>query len=97
MDATAKSTNAYVVYTSQLAAREAVKKLNGTIILDRHMLADSVAHPRKTDHRRCVFIGNLGFVDDESQINAAKAEEENSRPRNQLPKSVRTQPLRMPA
>ncbi|KAL8943544.1 MAG: hypothetical protein Q9216_001002 [Gyalolechia sp. 2 TL-2023] len=81
MDSTAKSTNAYVVYTSRLAAREAVKKLNGTRVLDRHLLADSVAHPRKTDHRRCVFIGNLGFVDDESQINAARAEDENSRPR----------------
>lgn len=81
MDSTAKSTNAYVVYTSQLAAREAVKKLNGARILDRHLLADSVAHPRKTDHRRCVFIGNLGFVDDESQTNAANAEDENRRPR----------------
>lgn len=81
MDATARSTNAYVVYTSQVAAREAVKRLNGTMILDRHLLADSIAHPRKIDHRKCVFIGNLDFVNDESQINAAKAENQNSRPR----------------
>ncbi|KAL8944987.1 MAG: hypothetical protein Q9211_000420 [Gyalolechia sp. 1 TL-2023] len=81
MDSTTKCTNAYVVYTSQLAAREAVKKLNGTRILDRHLLADSVAHPRKMDHRRCIFIGNLGFVDDENRINAASAEDEDRRPR----------------
>ncbi|KAL8918978.1 MAG: hypothetical protein Q9208_007028 [Pyrenodesmia sp. 3 TL-2023] len=76
MDATTKSTNAYVVYTTSLAAREAVKRLNGSVVLERHLLVDSVAHPRKTDHRRCVFVGNLGFVDDDSQINAAKAETE---------------------
>lgn len=81
MDTTAKSTNAYVVYTTSLAAREAVKRLNGTTVLDRHLLVDSVAHPRKTDHRRCVFVGNLGFVDDDSQINAAKAEQGDQKPR----------------
>ncbi|KAL8992307.1 MAG: hypothetical protein Q9169_007199 [Polycauliona sp. 2 TL-2023] len=81
MDTTAKSTNAYVVYTTSLAARETVKRLNGTTVLDRHLLVDSVAHPRKTDHRRCVFVGNLGFVDDDSQINAAKAEQANQKPR----------------
>ncbi|KAL8842707.1 MAG: hypothetical protein Q9170_000363 [Blastenia crenularia] len=81
MDSTTTSTNAYAVYTSQLAAREAMKKLNGKMILNRHLLVDSVAHPRKTDHRRCVFIGNLGFVDDESQINAAKVEDGDQKPR----------------
>ncbi|KAL8799977.1 MAG: hypothetical protein Q9182_005514, partial [Xanthomendoza sp. 2 TL-2023] len=81
MDTTTKSTNAYVVYTTPLAAREAVKRLNGTIILDRHLLLDSVAHPRKTDPRRCVFVGNLGFVDDDSQINAAKEEHVGQRSR----------------
>ncbi|KAL8683011.1 MAG: hypothetical protein Q9186_001006 [Xanthomendoza sp. 1 TL-2023] len=85
MDTTTRSTNAYVVYTTQLAAREAVKRLNGTTVLDRHLLVDSVAHPRKTDHRRCVFVGNLGFVDDDSQSNAAKAEqvEQKSRKRRE--------------
>lgn len=81
MDTTTKSTNAYAVYTTQLAAREATKILNGTMILDRHLRVDSVAHPSKTDHRRCVFVGNLGFVDDASSINAAEDEENNRRPR----------------
>ncbi|KAL8795557.1 MAG: hypothetical protein Q9195_001978 [Heterodermia aff. obscurata] len=69
MDSTTKSTNAYAVYTTQLAAREATKRLNGTIILDRHLRVDSVAHPARQDHRRCVFVGNLAFVDDESSLN----------------------------
>lgn len=72
MDATTRSTNAYAVYSSSLAAREALKKLNGTVILDRHLRVDGVAHPTKQDHRRCVFVGNLGFVDDESIIKAAE-------------------------
>lgn len=66
MDSTTKSTNAYAVYTTQLAAKEATKRLNGSTILDRHLRVDSVTHPAKQDHRRCVFVGNLGFVDDES-------------------------------
>ena len=81
MDSTAKSTNAYAVYSTQSAAREATKQLNGTVVLDRHLRVDSVAHPAKQDHRRCVFVGNLGFVDDMSAINAASDEESNKRPR----------------
>ncbi|CAI6331624.1 unnamed protein product [Periconia digitata] len=65
-DTTTKSTNAYAVYSTTTAAREAVKRLNGSIVLNRHLRVDSVAHPAKVDHRRCVFVGNLGFVDDES-------------------------------
>ena len=65
MDATAKSTNAYVVYYTQAEAQRAAQRLNGTVVLDRHLRADSVAHPAKQDHRRCVFVGNLGYVDDE--------------------------------
>ncbi|KAL9128807.1 MAG: hypothetical protein Q9217_002588 [Psora testacea] len=72
MDRTAKSTNAYAVYATPVAVREAVRKLNGTLVLDRHLRVDSIAHPAKQDHRRCVFIGNLGFVDDESAIIQAK-------------------------
>ncbi|KAJ4345360.1 Nucleolar protein 12 [Didymosphaeria variabile] len=68
MDSTTKSTNAYVVYTTKTAAREAAKRLNGTVILGRHLRVDSIAHPAKVDHRRCVFVGNLGFVDDESKL-----------------------------
>lgn len=81
MDTTTKSTNAYVVYTTQLAAREAATRLNGSIVLERHLRVDSVAHPAKIDHGRCVFVGNLGFVDDETNIRAAEDEENNKRPR----------------
>lgn len=85
MDATTKSTNAYVVYSNAFAAREAVKKLNGTIVLDRHLRVDSVAHPSKTDHRRCVFVGNLGFVDDESMLDQGG---ENERKRSKIPSDI---------
>lgn len=61
---TTKGTNAYVIYSTAAAAREAVRRLNGTIVLDRHLRVDSVAHPAKVDHKRCVFVGNLGFVDE---------------------------------
>ena len=81
MDATTKSTNAYAVYTSQVAAREAVARLNGSVVLDRHLRVDSVAHPAKIDHRRCVFVGNLGFVDDETNVQAAQNDDINKRPR----------------
>ena len=81
MDATTKSTNAYAVYSTQSAAREAMKNLNGTVVLDRHLRVDSVAHPAKQDHRRCVFVGNLGFVDDMGAMNAADDEENDKRPR----------------
>ncbi len=81
MDSTTQSTNAYAVYSTQLAAREATKRLNGSIVLDRHLRMDSIAHPAKTDHRRCVFVGNLGFVDDESATKAAEDEANGRRPR----------------
>ncbi|KAI9809011.1 MAG: hypothetical protein M1825_002300 [Sarcosagium campestre] len=84
MDSTTKSTNAYVVYSSELAAREASKRLNATVILDRHLRVDSVAHPAKTDHKRCVFVGNLGYVDDQSSMDAAdhngRRSQENKQP-----------------
>ncbi len=72
MDATTRSTNAYAIYSTALGAREAKKRLNGTIVLDRHLRVDTVAHPAPIDHRRCVFVGNLGFVDDESSLHAAE-------------------------
>lgn len=79
MDSTTKSTNAYAVYSTPLAAKEAIIKLNGTVVLDRHLRVDRLAHPAKVDHRRCVFIGNLTFVDDETKINGT-ADEENQKP-----------------
>ncbi|EKD12598.1 nucleolar protein 12 [Drepanopeziza brunnea f. sp. 'multigermtubi' MB_m1] len=85
MAATTKSTNAYVVYSTAFAAREAVKKLNGTMVLDRHLRVDGVAHPAKTDHRRCVFVGNLGFVDDESMMEQGG---DNERKRSKIPSDI---------
>jgi nucleolar protein 12 len=85
MAATTKSTNAYVVYSTAFAAREAAKRLNGTVVLDRHLRVDGVAHPAKTDHRRCVFVGNLGFVDDESLLDQGG---ENERKRSKIPSDV---------
>jgi nucleolar protein 12 len=85
MAATTKSTNAYVVYTTAYAAREAVKRLNGSMVLDRHLRVDGVAHPAKTDHRRCVFVGNLGFVDDESMLDQGG---ENERKRSKIPSDI---------
>ncbi|KAI9746120.1 MAG: Nucleolar protein 12 [Claussenomyces sp. TS43310] len=85
MAATTKSTNAYVVYSTPYAAREAVKNLNGSMVLDRHLRVDGVAHPAKTDHRRCVFVGNLGFVDDESMMDQGG---ETERKRSKIPSDV---------
>lgn len=75
MDATTHSSNAYAVYSTTAAARTAVNKLNGTTVLDRHLKVDSVAHPAQVAHRRCVFVGNLGFVDDETVLNVKVDEE----------------------
>jgi nucleolar protein 12 len=73
MDATTKSTNAYAVYSSPILSREAARRLNASKVLDRHLRVDEIAHPSIVDHKRCVFIGNLGFVDDETNIQAANA------------------------
>ncbi|KAJ5902839.1 Nucleolar protein 12, partial [Penicillium taxi] len=66
LDETTPSTNAYAVYTTAQAARKAPTALNGTIVLDRHLRVDSIAHPAAIDNKRCVFVGNLDFVDQES-------------------------------
>ncbi|KAF2707691.1 hypothetical protein K504DRAFT_410215 [Pleomassaria siparia CBS 279.74] len=84
MDATTKSTNAYAVYSTKEAAREASRHLNGTVVLNRHLRVDSVAHPAKVDHRRCVFVGNLGFVDDESALDASEGKKASNRPPSDL-------------
>lgn len=70
LDETTPSTNAYVVYSTVQAARKAPAALNGTVVLDRHLRVDSVAHPSETDHKRCVFVGNLAFVDLETDPDA---------------------------
>ncbi|KAK6957487.1 hypothetical protein Daesc_000273 [Daldinia eschscholtzii] len=85
MSATTKSTNAYVVYTTPLAARAALKELNGSVIFERHLRVDSVAHPNPVDNRRCVFVGNLGFVDDETVINTTAEGETTTKKRTKVP------------
>lgn len=65
LDDTTPCTNAYAVYSTVQAARKAPAALNGTVVLDRHLRVDSVAHPSPIDHKRCVFVGNLDFVDNE--------------------------------
>ncbi|KAI5865163.1 hypothetical protein GGS23DRAFT_557982 [Durotheca rogersii] len=88
MSATTRSTNAYVVYSTPAAAQTAVKALNGTVVLDRHMRADSVAHPTAVDHRRCVFVGNLGFVDDETVLNTNAEGETTTKKRTKVPADI---------
>ncbi|KAF5023324.1 hypothetical protein F66182_4632 [Fusarium sp. NRRL 66182] len=88
MDATTKSANAYVVYSTPAAARTAASKLNGTQVLERHLRVDSVAHPSPTDHRRCVFVGNLGFVDDETVLNTSADGETTEKKKNKTPSDI---------
>ncbi|KAM0330062.1 hypothetical protein ACHAQA_004233 [Verticillium albo-atrum] len=88
MDATTKSANAYVVFSTPAAARKACTTLNGTVVLDRHLRVDSVAHPSPVDHRRCVFVGNLGFVDDETVLNTDASGETKERKRNKVPSDI---------
>lgn len=88
MDATTRSTHAYAVYSTNIAAREAARVLNGTVVLDRHLHVDEVAHPAKAEARRCVFVGNLPFVDDESAMRAAEAVESGRKARKQEPSDI---------
>ncbi|KAH7328903.1 hypothetical protein B0I35DRAFT_473560 [Stachybotrys elegans] len=88
MEATTKSANAYVVYSTPVLARKAASELNGTEVLGRHIRVDSVAHPSPTDHRRCVFVGNLGFVDDETILNTTAEGEKVQKKRNKVPADV---------
>ncbi|RPB02361.1 RNA-binding domain-containing protein [Choiromyces venosus 120613-1] len=62
-----QTVNAYIVYSTPAEAREALK-LNGQVVLDRHIRVDSVAHPSPQDHKRCVFIGNLDFEAQEENL-----------------------------
>jgi len=88
MDATTKSTNAYVVYSTAAAARKAVTELNGTVVLGRHLRVDGVAHPSMVDHRRCVFVGNLGFVDDESRVRGEDDNDDTGKKKKKPPADV---------
>ncbi|KIW19961.1 hypothetical protein PV08_00536 [Exophiala spinifera] len=84
MDETTVSTNAYAVFTTENAAKRVAKKLNGTIVLDRHLRADYLGQPSTTDHKRCVFIGNLTFVNQEG-VTQDQDDEQQRRPRAKEP------------
>ncbi|KAJ6780580.1 hypothetical protein PWT90_04063 [Aphanocladium album] len=88
MEATTHSTNAYVVFSTDAAARRVCQQLNGSEVLGRHIRVDNVAHPSPTDHRRCIFVGNLGFVDDETMLNTNKDGEKETKKRNKVPADV---------
>lgn len=72
LDDTTPCTNAYAVYSTVQAARKAPAALNGTVVLDRHLRVDSVAHPAQIDNKRCVFVGNLDFIDNETKLDDEK-------------------------
>ncbi|KAK2606132.1 Nucleolar protein 12 [Conoideocrella luteorostrata] len=85
MGATTKSANAYAVFSTPAAARLVASKLNGTEVLGRHIRVDSVAHPSATDHRRCIFVGNLGFIDDETVVSVNENGEKVEKKRTKVP------------
>lgn len=85
MDTTTKSTNAYAVFTTDTAANVVTEKLNGSIVLDRHLRVDSLGHPSNTDHRRCIFVGNLSFVDEETPDENTKDDSQPRRPKGKDP------------
>lgn len=88
MSETTKSANAYAVFSTPAAARQVTAKLNGTEVLGRHIRVDSVAHPSPTDNRRCVFVGNLGFVDDETVISTNADGEQVEKKRAKVPSDI---------
>ncbi|KAJ6120300.1 Nucleolar protein 12 [Penicillium sp. IBT 18751x] len=80
LDQTTPSTNAYAVYTTAQAARKAPAALNGTVVLDRHLRVDSIAHPAAIDNKRCVFVGNLDFMDQEGPAEDESGKKKKVRP-----------------
>ncbi|KAF7594241.1 Nucleolar protein 12 [Aspergillus hancockii] len=84
LDDTTPSTNAYVVFSTIQAARKAPAALNGTVVLDRHLRVDNIAHPAPVDNKRCVFVGNLDFMDHEGNPD----DEENNKKRRKTPADV---------
>ncbi|EED16063.1 RNA binding protein, putative [Talaromyces stipitatus ATCC 10500] len=82
MDSTTLSTNAYVVFSTSIAAQKAPGALNGTVVLGRHLRVDNIAHPAAIDNKRCVFVGNLDFV---GQENDAEGDEENPKKKKNTP------------
>lgn len=87
MEQTTKSTNAYAVFTTEAAAKKVATRSNGTIVLDRHLRADYLAKPAEVDHKRCIFVGNLSFVDQETGENIDEDGKER-RPKAKVPADV---------
>ncbi|KAK5071018.1 Nucleolar protein 12 [Lithohypha guttulata] len=85
MDETMKSTNAYVVASSEAAARKLAARLNGTVVLNRHLRVDNLGAPSKIDNKRCVFVGNLSFVDEDIAKEEDANGETNKRKRSREP------------
>lgn len=85
MEETTKSTNAYAVFKSSQAAKTAAKRLNGTVLLDRHVHASYLRAPAPIDHKRCVFIGNLNFVDQEKPRDDGEDDPKARRPKAKEP------------
>ena len=83
MDETAAATHAYVVLSSEPAAKAIASKLNGTVVLDRHLHVEHLGAPSQVDHRRCVFVGNLPFVDEET-LEVPDEDNPRKRPRAKL-------------
>lgn len=83
MDETMSNTNAYVVLNSEDAAARIASNLNGSVVLDRHLRVDSLAKPSKIEPRRCVFVGNLNFVDQE--MVEQEGEDKTRRPKAKVP------------
>jgi nucleolar protein 12 len=81
MSSTTKSCNAYAVLSDTAAVRRAVTSLNGTMVLGRHLRVDHAAKPAPVNHRRCVFVGNLSFVDEERPASKAAESEESEKDR----------------
>ncbi|KAL4802907.1 hypothetical protein BDV18DRAFT_145796 [Aspergillus unguis] len=79
-DDTTPSTNAYAIYSTAQAAKRAPAALNGTTVLERHLRVDNVAHPSKIDHKRCVFVGNLDFIDNETGSEDGEKKKKNRAP-----------------
>jgi nucleolar protein 12 len=71
--ATTPSTHAYAVYSSRRAAAAAARELNASSVLGRRLRVDCVAHPLAQAPRRCVFVGNLDFVDDDRSVREEEA------------------------
>lgn len=56
--------------------------------MDRHLRVDGVKHPARIDHHRCIFVGNLGFVDDETVMNTDAEGLTTSKKRYKVPSDI---------